>query len=296
MDLSFCIVTYRARDLLRDCLLSLAANPPDCTYELIIVDNHSQDRIGAMLAAEFPEARFIENPTNLGYTRPMNTAMRAATGRFVIQLNADTLIKPGAFDVLLKFMEDHPAAGICTPKVLNRDGTLQKQCRRSAARPWDVITYFSGLSRLFPKSPFLGRYLQTFLDEDEINPVEAVSGSCMFIRQAVLQQIGYLDEQFFAYQEDADICFRARQAGWQVFYVPQAQIVHFGGESGSKVEPYRGVYHWHRSYFLYYRKNLAKDYFFILNWLFYGLMAGKLGFAMAATFLRREKIVGTRKP
>jgi GT2 family glycosyltransferase len=296
MDLSICIVTYRARDLLRDCLHSLEAYPPHCTYEIIVVDNHSQDGVGAMLAAEFPQTRFIENPTNLGYTQPMNTAMRAAVGRFVVQLNADTIVKPGTFDVLLGFMEAHPMVGICTPKVLNRNGTLQKQCRRSAARPWDVVTYFSGLSRLFPKSPFFARYLQTFLDEDETHAVEAVSGSCMFIRQAMLQQIGYLDEQFFAYQEDADFCFRAHQGGWQVFYVPQAQIIHFGGEGGSKVEPYRGIYHWHRSYFLYYRKNLARDYFFLLNWIFYGLMALKLVFSIAATFLRRDKFVGTRKP
>ncbi len=118
----------------------------------------------------------------------------------------------------------------------------------------------------------------------------------MFIRRAVVEQIGYLDEMFFAYQQDTDFCFRARQAGWKVYYVPQAQIIHYGGEGGSKVEVYRSIYQWHRSYFLYYRKHLARDYFFLFNWLIYGLMAVKLGLSLFMTVLRREKFAGTKKP
>ena len=296
MDLSICILTLNARDLLRDCLHSIAETPPAMAYEIIVVDNGSLDGVGEMLAAEFPEVRFIRNEANLGYSRPMNQAMRFGKGRYLVQLNNDTLIRPLAFDRLAAFMEAHPEAGICTPKVLNRDGTLQKQCRRSAARPWDVITYFTGLSRLFPRSPFFARYLQTFQDENLIHPVEAVSGSCMFIRRAVVEQIGYLDEDLFAYQEDSDFCFRARRAGWQIYYVPEAQVIHYGGWGGSRAQPYRSVYEWHRSYYLYYRKNLSQDYFFLINWLFYLLMAIKLGASMVATLFRSEKYAGSKKP
>jgi GT2 family glycosyltransferase len=296
MDLSICILTLNARDLLRDCLHSIAETHPAMTYEIIVVDNGSLDGVSEMLAAEFPEVRFIRNEANLGYSRPMNQAMRLGKGRYLVQLNNDTLIKPLAFDRLAAFMETHPEVGICTPKVLNRDGTLQKQCRRSAARPWDVITYFTGLSRLFPRSPFFARYLQTFQDENRVHPVEAVSGSCMFIRREVVEQIGYLDEDLFAYQEDSDFCFRARRAGWQIYYVPEAQVIHYGGWGGSRAQPYRSVYEWHRSYYLYYRKNLAKDYFFLINWLFYLLMAVKLGVSMAATLFRSEKYAGSKKP
>jgi len=205
-------------------------------------------------------------------------------------------LKPGAFDAMVAFMEQTPEAGICTPRVLNRDGTLQKQCRRSAARPWDAITYFSGLSRRFPKSKVFARYLMTYLDENETNEVEAVSGSCMFIRREVIDQIGYLDELFFAYQEDADFCFRARQAGWKIFYLPSAEIIHFGGQGGSRVEVYHSIYQWHRSYFLYYRKHLARDYFFLLNWFVYTTLAVKLLINLTTTMLRKEKFAGTRKP
>lgn len=301
-DLSICIVTYKARAILLDCLASLYRNAPSASVEVIVVDNHSQDGIEETLAEMYPQVRLLVEAGNEGYTRPMNNALRHASGRYLVQLNPDTVILPGALDALVRFMDAHPEVGICTPKVLNRDGSLQKQCRRSAARPFDTITYFSGLSARFPKSRRLAGYLMTYLDEDEINEVEAVSGSCMVIRRAVVEQIGYLDEQFFAYQEDADFCYRARQAGWKVMYMPQAQIVHFGGQGGSAVEMYRSVYHWHRSYYRYYRKHMSPQYPFVVNWFFYGAMGGKLLLALAATAARKnalpraEFVGGGRQP
>jgi GT2 family glycosyltransferase len=117
----------------------------------------------------------------------------------------------------------------------------------------------------------------------------------MLMRREMLEQIGYLDERFFAYQEDADICYRARQAGWDVYYVPTAQIIHYGGQGGTRVEPYRSILEWHRSYWLYYQKNLAKDYIFLFNWFFYSLMLGKLGLALAVNFFRKEKYAGPKR-
>lgn len=293
--LSICIVTYKVRDLLKGCLDSIYQNVPR-PFEIIVVDNHSADGTVELLRQDYPEVRFVENACNEGYTLPMNTALKMARGRYLVQLNPDTLVPLGSFDNLICFMEDHPEVGICTPRVLNRDGTLQKQCRRSAGRPWDAFTYFSGLSKRYPKNPRYAGYLLTYLNDDEFNEVEAVSGSCMVIRRAVIDQIGYLDELFFAYQEDTDFCFRARQAGWKIMYVPTAWITHLGGHGGSQVEVYRSIYQWHRSYFLYYRKHLAKDYFFLFNWFFYLLMGGKLVVNLVSVALRREKIAGTRKP
>lgn len=295
-DLSICILTYRVKDLLRECLESIRAFPPSRPFEIIVVDNHSEDGTREMLAQEYPEILWLENDRNLGYTQPMNQALRSAKGCFLMQLNPDTVVPAGMFDTLLAFMEDHPEVGICTPKVLNRDGSLQKQCRRGEGRPWDAITYFTGLSRLFPRSRFWSGYLLTFQDEDQINYVEAVSGSCMLIRREVVEKIGYLDERFFAYQEDTDFCVRARQAGWKIAYVPTARITHYGGEGGSKNDLYQAIYQWHYSYFLYYRKHLAKDYFFLFNWLFYGAMGVKLLLTLILTVFRRNKYAGSRKP
>jgi len=292
---SICIVTYHARDLLRDCLNSLCEGN-DLELEIIVVDNGSRDGVGEMLASNFPQVQFIENDHNLGYTRPMNQALKSGAGRFLMQLNPDTLILPGAIESLVEFLDAHPGVGICGPKVLNRDRTLQKPCRRGESRPWAVISYFTGLSTLFPKSKLFGEYLMNYKDPDEIHPVAGVAGSCMLIRREVVEQIGYLDERFFAYQEDADFCFRARQAGWQVYYVPTAQIIHFGSMGGSRVEPYRSIIEWHKSYFRYYRKNLARDYFFLFNWLYYGAMLIKLGLALFQNYIRKEKFAGSRKP
>jgi GT2 family glycosyltransferase len=295
-NLSICIVNYQAVDYLRSCLRSIFANPPKGNYEIIVVDNGSTDGSLKMLQHEFPGVIVIENPTNLGFTAPANQALRRAEGQFLLLLNPDTLVHPQAFDRLTDFMLEHPQVGICGPKVLNTDGSLQAPCRRGESRPWAVISYFLRLHRLFPHRKLFGGYLMNYMDEDATHAVAGVAGSCMLIRRQVVDQIGYLDERFFAYQEDADYCFQARRAGWQVYYVPAALVTHFGGEGGSRVQPYRSIYAWHRSYWLYYRKNLASDYFFLLNWVFYLAMLGRLVLSLLINLIRPVKVAGRQRP
>lgn len=294
--LSICIVTFQARDYLQGCLESIRTHPPSGEYEIIVVDNGSTDGTAEMLRTGFPDVQQIEQRANTGFSAPMNQALRLASGAYLLLLNPDTLVHPQAFDRLLAFMGAHPQVGICGPKVLNTDGSLQKPCRRGESTPWAVLSYFLGLSALFPRSRFFGGYLMNYMGEDEAHAVAGISGSCMLIRRAVIEAIGFLDERFFAYQEDADYCFRARQAGWQVYYVPAAQITHYGGEGGSRVQPYRSIYQWHRSYYLYYRKNLASNYFFLFNWLYYLAMLVKLALAMGTNLLRSEKFAGRQRP
>ncbi len=286
--LSVCIVTYQTRYFLVECLRSLAQTT-SLDHEIIVVDNGSTDGIEQVLQREFPQVHFYRNTTNQGYTRPMNQALKQTTGQYLLQLNPDTVILPQALETLVAYLEQHPEVGICGPKVLNPDHTLQKPCRRGEPTPLAVFSYFTGLYKLFPHSKRLGGYLLNYLDEDQETPVAGVSGSCMLIRRPVIDQIGYLDEQFFAYQEDADYCRRARQAGWLVYYVPQAQIIHYGSLGGSRVQPFRSIYEWHRSYFLYYRKHLAGDYFFLFNVFFYLVMGAKLLHAILLNLLRRGK-------
>ena len=319
LDLSICIATLNASDYLRNCLRSICeqsshlnwvgATPaapeqpfespdtgnPRLDLELIIVDNGSSDDTIAMLNREFPAVRLIQNDRNMGFARPINQALRASQGNYMLALNPDTIILPGAINEVVQYLEAHPDVGICGPKVLNRNGTLQKACRRGVSRPWAAFSYFSGLSSLFPHSKFFGGYLLNYLDEDEVHEVDGISGSCMLIRRQVVQQIGYLDERFFAYQEDADYCFQAKKAGWKIIYLPTAQIIHFGGQGGSRVQPYRSIYEWHRSYYLYYRKNLARDYLFLFNWLYYFLMGVKLVISLIANALRSDKFAGPRR-
>lgn len=319
LDLSICIVTLNASDYLRNCLRSICeqssllnwvgadiATPEQpveqsisdqarWNIELIIVDNGSSDDTITMLNREFPAVRLIHNDRNEGFAHPINQALHASQGQYMLLLNPDTIVLPGALNTLVQYQESHPEVGICGPKVLNRDGTLQKACRRGVSRPWAAFSYFSGLSKLFPHSKFFGGYLLNFLDENETNEVDGISGSCMLIRRQMLQQIGYLDERFFAYQEDADYCFQAKKAGWKIVYLPTAQIIHFGGQGGSRVQAYRSIFEWHRSYYLYYRKNLARDYIFLFNWFYYFLMGVKLSVALIANAFRTDKFAGPRR-
>ena len=319
VNLSICITTLNACDYLQNCLRSIyeqseylqSANgysnldfssPPllstplnKLSFELIIVDNASDDGTVDMLHRDYPEIKLFLNEKNDGFAKPMNQAMRASLGEYFLILNPDTIILPGALNELVGYLIAHPDIGICGPKVLNRDGSLQKACRRGVSRPWAAFSYFSGLSALFPKSKFFGGYLLNYLDENTTHEVDGVSGSCMLVRRVVVEQVGYFDERFFAYQEDADFCFQAKKAGWKVVYHPQAQIIHYGGQGGSRVHPYHAIYEWHRSYFLYYQKNLAKDYFFIFNWFYYILMGLKLTVSLIANALRKDKFAGPRR-
>jgi GT2 family glycosyltransferase len=296
MSLSICIVSYQARDHLRNCLRSVYETIDPTSFEIIVEDNHSDDGTIEMLKSEFPSARIFINERNTGYTQPNNRAIRQSTGQYILLLNPDTVVKPNAILELLSFLETHPVAGIIGPKVLNRDGTIQKQCRRSEARPWDAFCYFSGLASFFPKDKRFAGYLMTYFDENLTHEADAVSGSCMMIRRRVVEQIGYLDESFFAYQEDTDYCRRARQAGWKVIYNPSAQIIHYGGEGGSNVQPFRSIIEWHRSYYLYYRKHFAKDYPLIFNAVYYLGMLLKLGLSLLVNLFRKKKVIGSRKP
>jgi GT2 family glycosyltransferase len=317
IDLSICIPTLNASAYLRNCLKSirdqttylnwadtdLTSTPERTTpsgqkilsVEAIVVDNASSDDTLHMLQVEFPAVKTIQNKSNEGFTRPINQALRQSQGWYLLVLNPDTIILPGALNELVNYMDDHPDVGICGPKVLNRDGSLQKACKRGVSTPWAAFSYFSGLSSLFPHSKLFGGYLLNYLDEDAINEVDGVSGSCMLIRRQVVEDVGMFDERFFAYQEDADYCFQVKMAGWKVVYVPSAQITHFGGQGGSRVQPYRSIIEWHRSYYLYYRKNLASDYFFLFNWFYYLLMGIKLTVALTANVFRTEKYAGPHR-
>lgn len=293
---SICIVNFQAKAFLRKCLHSIDENTHGQLYEVIVSDNGSTDGSVEMLREEFPEVKVLTHSQNQGFSKPMNKAMQVAQGKYVLLLNPDTLVHEGAIGKLAAFLEENPKVGIVGPKVLNPDGTLQKPCRRSEARPWDVFAYFLGLSKLFPKNPKFSGYFMGYMDEDVVHEVHGVSGSCMLIRREVIDQIGYLDEQFFAYQEDADYCLRARKAGWKVYYYPKAEIIHFGGMGGSKIQPWRSVIAWHKSYYLYYRKHFADDYPLLFNGFYYSLMGLKLGFALLRNMLSRSAFGGARKP
>lgn len=285
-ELSICILTLNSVEYIRKCLKSIQQFPPDGGYEILVADNGSNDGTVPMLQHEYPAVKIILNKENLGFTKPNNQMLRQAKGNFLLLLNPDTLLTEDCFNPQLDFLKANPDVGISIPKVLNADGSFQKQSRRGEATPIEVIGYFFRLGKLFPKNKPLNGYLVSWLPENEVAEVKAVSGSCMFIRRETWEQVGDFDERFFAYQEDSDYCRRARQKGWKIMYVPISHIIHYGGEGGSKAQPIKSIYQWHRSYFLYYRKHFAKGHFFLFNWFYYLLMAAKLALALLINLFR----------
>ena len=296
MDLSICIVTLNAQPYLRNCIESIKAYADSLSYEIIVVDNGSTDTTLDMLKDDYPEIAVIANRENLGFTKPNNQAMKIAKAeKYILLLNPDTILYESSLQRLIRFADEHPQGGVFGPKVLNDDGTFQKHCKRGEGRPWETFSYFLGLAKLFPHIQFFTGYLQSHLDENQSHAVPAISGCCMLIRRETLNTIGGLDEDLFAYQEDTEYCVRARKAGWLVYYTPSAQITHLGGKGGSRAQPYKAIYKWHHSYYIYYKKHLAQDYFFLFNWFYYGVMFLKLCFTLFINLFRREKYAGPNR-
>ena len=273
---SVCIVTLNASKYLHHCLTLLEQSQGAEVEQIIVVDNRSNDNTVKMIHEKHSSVTLIQNNRNEGYTIPMNRAMKEADGEYLLILNPDAFVKPKAVAALANFLDLHPEVGIAGPKVLNVDGTFQKSCRRGVARPWNVISYFTGLAERFPDNSKYTGYHLSHLDENILNEVDGVSGSCMMIRRNLIDKIDCFDERFFAYQEDSDYCFRAKAAGWKIYYVPEAEVIHYAGRGGSAAYKYRSLFEWHRSYYLLYKKHFSADYFPLVNGLFYSAMLGKL--------------------
>ena len=276
MTISICIVTLDAGKLLKKCLDSIPAALGNLSYEIIIVDNHSRDGTLKMLHEHYSHITLIQNRVNKGYTRPMNQALSQAKGAYLLQLNPDTELSPGSIKSLYEYLQGNPDVGICEPRIIGDDGHFQRSTRRGIATPWATITYFLGLSTFFPNNPDMTQYRLEHLDEYVLSEVDGVSGTCMLFRRAVLNDIGYLDERYFAYQEDSDYCLRAKEKGWKIVYNPVVTISHSRGHGGSGTQPMRSIFEWHRSYYYFYYKHLAADYPLVFNWAYTVMMAGKL--------------------
>lgn len=256
-DIAVIIVNWNACKDLRRCLESLFAEPkPRVDYAVWVVDNASDDGSAAMVASEFPQVHLIVNMVNAGFSKANNQVINATDSRYVFLLNSDALIHPGALDDLLAYAEAHLQAGIIGPKVLNSDGSLQFSCRRfpSLGAGFFRNTY---LGRLFPHNQFARDYLMNDFDHASDRAVDWVSGCAMLIRRDVIQRIGALDERFYMYCEDVDLCQRAWEAGFEVVYAPSAVVTHAIGRSSDKNGD-QMIIEFHRSWYEYDRKRHPK--------------------------------------
>ncbi len=238
-DVSIVFTQWNVREMLRDCLHSVKEKTKGLTYEIIVVDDGSTDGSPEMIRKEFPDVILTVNQTNIGVAKSYNKGVALARGKYVQMLNSDMVLVNNAIKILLDFLESHPDAGACAGKLRNRDMTTQVS-----------FGSFPGLLQAFSEA-FGMSHLVPFVHWPQIGicpaesitaPIEAeyLSGADMLIRREVISTIGFFDERYTSYCEETDFCYRIRHdTRWRLYYVPAAEIVHFGGQSFSKVPEYR---------------------------------------------------------
>lgn len=234
-DVSIIIVNYNVRDLVDNCIASIyKSNNASHNIEIFLVDNNSVDGSAEHIEIAYPDVRVIRNDKNLGFSKANNIAIKQATGKYVLILNPDTVLEEGTFGKLIDFAESHENTGAVTSKLILGSGKLDPACKRSFPKLSVALPRILGLSKIFPKSRFFGKYNLTYLDENETAEVEAICGAFMFIPKKVLDETGYFDEDYFMYGEDLDLCYRIKKKGYKIFYFPSVTTIHFKGESTRK--------------------------------------------------------------
>ena len=238
-DVSIVIVSWNVCDLLRGCLESLQAATQSFAVELIVVDNGSTDGTPDMLRATFGGVTLVEPGRNTGFAEGNNLGIRASQGRLVLLLNPDTLVLDDALARMAAYMDTHPHVGALGPQLLNADRTVQSSRRRFPTL-WTALFESTWLQPIAPRR-VLDRYYAADMPDDATAAVDWVVGAAMMVRRETLEQVGGFDEAFFMYSEEMDLQRRIRQAGWEIVYYPEAQIVHFGGKSSDQVVARRHI-------------------------------------------------------
>jgi GT2 family glycosyltransferase len=217
-------------------------------FEVVVVDNDRE------VPPEIPHpVRLIRNPENVGFARACNQGVFASSGEHVMFVNPDTLVGVDFFESLEKFLDENPRAGVAGPRIVGAAGNLQLTARKELSFVSGFLGRTSLLTRIFPKNPLVKRLFPAAQKLTGPTMVDWISGTCMAVRRRTLEEIGPMDERFFMYFEDADLCRRAREAGWLVYYLPQVEVFHHSGAS-SRNRP-RAIWDLHKSAFLYHRKH-----------------------------------------
>lgn len=234
VDLTISIVNDNNRELLRGCLRSIYEHAGKPSFEVYVVDNASSDNSAEMVRQEFPQVHLICNHVRRGFSANHNLVLRQGTGRYFLLLNDDTVVMSEALVDLVRFMDEHPEAGVVGCKLLNPDGMLQRTANRFPTLAFGLLEILS-INHLWPNNPIHRHNIYSRWDRNSLREVDAVSGACLMVRREAMAQAGLLDENFFLYIEEVDWCYRIKKANWRVYYSPHAQVIHYGGQSTKKL-------------------------------------------------------------
>jgi hypothetical protein len=235
--LSIVVLSYNTREILHKCLLSLNKVRGEIAFEVIVVDNGSNDGSVDLVKNNFPQIRLIENKINRGFAGGNNSARGYCKGKYVLFLNSDTQVFENTLKSTVEYLDKHKSVGALTCKLLLPGGGLDKDARRAFVNPWIGLTHlFLRLDRIFPKSKIFARYWYGYVPEDKIHTVDVIQGAYFLTKKSLLDSLGWFDEDYFMDGEDIDLCWRIRQKGYKIVYYPKVSIIHFKGLSKGKVE------------------------------------------------------------
>jgi len=233
IDLSIIIVSFNTKEFIKKCISAIYRSDfPKDRYEVIVVDNASSDGTAEEIEKKFPEIFVIKNKENIGFSKANNMGIKKSRGKFILFLNPDTEVDKSTLSYMISFMEGHKNAGASSCFVKLPNGKLDEGAHRGFPTPWNSFCYFSGISRIFPKSKVFAGYTMGWLDLRTEHEVDSIVGAFMLVRRRAGEEIGWWDEDYFFYGEDIDFCFRLKEKGWKIYFTPKVSVLHHKGVSG----------------------------------------------------------------
>ncbi|MFH1428813.1 MAG: glycosyltransferase family 2 protein [Candidatus Margulisiibacteriota bacterium] len=260
MKLSIVIVSWKVKELLNKCLESIKEECLANGYEVFVVDNNSMDGTIEMVMDDYYWVKMIASIANMGFAAGNNMALEQVRGEYILLLNPDTEVKSGALRTLINFLDTNPEAGAVGPKLLNPDGSLQPSCKTFPTISTFIFNSLF-LDIIFAKSKIFGRYEMSWWGHDDLREVDQPMGAALMVRKSVIQKIGFMDKRFYMFFDEVDWCYRIKQAGYKIYFTPEAEIIHHGGQSIKSAEMSMS-YHWHRSL-----KRFFNKHYHIPEWL-----------------------------
>ncbi|HEC78880.1 MAG TPA: glycosyltransferase family 2 protein [candidate division WOR-3 bacterium] len=255
--LNIIIVNYNSGNHLRDCLEAIHRNINGKEdYDITVYDNGSTDHSLETAKDAFADVKYIGNHTNFGFARAANQAISATRGRYILLLNPDVLLFPGTIERMIEFMDKNQKCGILGAEILSPAGFRQPTCRRFPDYFNILFGRRSLIRRIFPRNPFSNSYLYLDMDYNKAEMVDFVEGSVMMLRRSALDEVGLFDEDFFLYVEDADLCYRMQQKGWQVWWLPRTYAIHYRGENFRRDNIHPAIHH-SKGFYRFFKKHYA---------------------------------------
>lgn len=250
---SVIVVSWNCKGFLLKCLESMLSQTCMSDVEWIVVDNASTDGTAEEVKNRYPSVILLENSENLGFARANNQGIMKSSGKYIFLVNPDVEFKGDSVGELCRFLDQNGDIGICGPRILNIDGTLQPSCKKFPTI-WNNLCFAFGLHRMFPKTALFSATTMSYFAHDTPMAVDALAGCFLAVRREAMEEVGPLDEDFFMYSEDIDWCKRFRDSGWKIVLYPSTEVVHYGGGS-SENAPIRYAIEQERAYLLYWAKH-----------------------------------------